>query len=31
VKYTGDMYHWDSPDDVRVVIRVIPEKVMTFG
>lgn len=31
VKYTGDTYHWDSPDVVRVVIRVIPEKVMTFG
>jgi hypothetical protein len=31
VKYTGDAYHWDSPDVVRVVIRVIPEKVMTFG
>ena len=31
LKYTGDTYQWDSPEVVRVVIRVTAEKVMTFG
>jgi PPOX class probable F420-dependent enzyme len=31
LKYTGDTYQWDSPDVVRVVIRVTAEKIMTFG
>ncbi|CAM5397447.1 PPOX class F420-dependent oxidoreductase [Streptomyces abikoensis] len=26
-KYTGDDYQWDSPDAVRVVIRVTPSQV----
>jgi PPOX class probable F420-dependent enzyme len=31
LKYTGDTYQWDSPDVIRVVIRVTAEKIMTFG
>jgi PPOX class probable F420-dependent enzyme len=31
VKYTGEPYQWDGPDAVRVVIRVVPERVLTFG
>jgi len=31
LKYTGDTYQWDSPEVIRVVIRVTPERVMTFG
>ena len=31
LKYTGSAYQWDSPESVRVVVRVVPEKVLTFG
>jgi PPOX class probable F420-dependent enzyme len=29
VKYTGEPYKWDSPDAVRVVIRITPDRVLT--
>ncbi|MEX5634605.1 MULTISPECIES: PPOX class F420-dependent oxidoreductase [Parafrankia] len=30
-KYTGSPYGWDGPDEVRLVIRVIAERVLTTG
>ena len=31
MKYTGAPYRWDDPDEVRVVIRVTAERVLTVG
>ncbi|WP_018503412.1 PPOX class F420-dependent oxidoreductase [Parafrankia discariae] len=31
VKYTGAPYQWDGPDEVRLVIRVVAERVLTTG
>lgn len=31
MKYTGSPYGWDGPDEVRLVIRVIAERVLTTG
>jgi PPOX class probable F420-dependent enzyme len=32
LKYTGEQpYPWDGPEAVRVVVRVTPERVLTFG
>ena len=31
VKYTGDVYRWDDPDEVRVVVRVVADRVLTVG
>lgn len=31
LKYTGDIYRWDDPDEVRVVIRVRAGRVLTVG
>jgi PPOX class probable F420-dependent enzyme len=31
LKYLGDTYHWDDPDEVRVVIRVRADRVLTTG
>ncbi|MEX5711794.1 PPOX class F420-dependent oxidoreductase [Parafrankia sp. FMc6] len=30
-KYTGSPYQWDGPDEVRLVIRVVAERVLTTG
>ena len=31
LKYTGSAYQWDGDEAVRVVVRVVPEKVLTVG
>ncbi|OAA27011.1 PPOX class probable F420-dependent enzyme [Frankia sp. EI5c] len=31
IKYTGSPYGWDGPDEVRLVIRVVAERVLTTG
>ncbi|CUU58461.1 PPOX class F420-dependent enzyme [Frankia sp. CcI49] len=31
VKYNGSPYGWDGPDEVRLVIRVAAERVLTTG
>lgn len=31
LKYTGSTYQWDGDEAVRVVVRVVPEKILTFG
>jgi PPOX class probable F420-dependent enzyme len=31
VKYTGEPYKWDFPEEVRVVVRIIPDRVLTFA
>lgn len=31
VKYTGRPYQWDDPGEVRLVVRIIPDRVLTFG
>lgn len=31
MKYNGDLYRWDEPGEVRVVIRVVADRVLTVG
>ncbi|MGF7236865.1 MAG: PPOX class F420-dependent oxidoreductase [Frankia sp.] len=31
VKYTGEPYKWDDSEEIRVVVRVSPERVLTFA
>jgi PPOX class probable F420-dependent enzyme len=31
LKYTGVTYRWDDPEEVRLVVRVVPERVLTVG
>ncbi|CAO5257549.1 PPOX class F420-dependent oxidoreductase [Frankia sp. AgKG'84/4] len=31
LKYTGDIYRWDDPEEVRVVIRVKAGRILTVG
>ncbi|CAO5191140.1 putative PPOX class F420-dependent enzyme [Frankia sp. AiPs1] len=31
LKYTGDIYRWDDPEETRVVIRVVADRVLTVG
>ncbi|MCM3925659.1 PPOX class F420-dependent oxidoreductase [Frankia sp. AiPs1] len=31
LKYTGDIYRWDDPGEVRLVIRVVADRVLTVG
>jgi PPOX class probable F420-dependent enzyme len=31
LKYTGDIYRWDDPEEVRVVVRVVANRVLTVG
>jgi PPOX class probable F420-dependent enzyme len=31
MKYTGQPYKWDDAHEVRLVVRIIPERVLTFG
>jgi PPOX class probable F420-dependent enzyme len=31
LKYTGVRYRWDDPDEERLVIRVVPEHVLTVS
>jgi PPOX class probable F420-dependent enzyme len=31
LKYTGVRYRWDDPDEERLVIRVVPERVLTVS
>jgi len=31
MKYNGELYRWDEPGEVRVVIRVVADRVLTVG
>jgi PPOX class probable F420-dependent enzyme len=31
LKYLGDTYHWDDPEEVRVIIRIHADHVLTTG
>ncbi|MCK9896323.1 PPOX class F420-dependent oxidoreductase [Frankia sp. AgB32] len=31
LKYTGDIYRWDDPEEIRVVIRVKAGRILTVG